>query len=469
MHRANRDFTFEGEEYRAGVTHVSPDHPALAAHPDCFERGNASTGRGVRSEIRATHEGKTEPLYTSEEVRAQLLEMARSGQGERAGQFDGARRPRDTAPGHEAREAGLRALDTMEVSSEAGDRLDTLIRSDRAGIDSRYIAAVASPHYLSAFWKRLAQPDAAQHEYTREEAEATRVVAEVMSERAMAEGSGATGGFGVPYQLDPTIQLTSDGSVNPIRELATVTPITTMSWRGVNSAGVTAAFGDEASEAADASPTLAQPSIDAEKAVAFVPFSIEVGQDWGGLQEELTRLFVDAKDNLEADRFTFGTAANNEPQGILVGGTAQVTTASTAVYAIADLYSLQQAPAPRFQPNAAFLMSNTVKNVTRRFVAAGSTSEPTIFSDDQAMLLGRPFHELSTLSSATTTSGALIAVYGDLARAYRIVDRIGLSVELIPHLFGSNRRPTGQRGLYAYWRVGAAVTNPLAIRVLKVR
>jgi HK97 family phage major capsid protein len=311
--------------------------------------------------------------------------------------------------------------------------------------------------------------DTAPHEYTDDEARAMRVVAEVMSERAMAEGTGSTGGFGVPYQLDPTIQLTSDGSINPIRELATVTPITAKTWKGVNSAGVTAAFGDEASEAADASPTLAQPSIDAEKAVAFVPFSIEVGQDWTGLQAELTRLFVDAKDNLEADRFTFGTASNNEPEGILVGGTQVITTASTAVYAIADLYSLQQAPGPRFQPNASFLMSNTVKNVTRRFVAAGSTSEPTIFSDDQARLLGRPFYELSTLSSATTSSNALIAVYGDIMRGYRIVDRIGLSVELIPHLFGSNRRPTGQRGLYAYWRVGAAVVNTSAFRVLKVR
>ena len=46
------------------------------------------------------------------------------------------------------------------------------------------------------------------------------------------------------------------------------------------------------------------------------------------------------------------------------------------------------------------------------------------------------------------------------------MDRIGLSVEVIPHLVGTNHRPTGQRGLYAYWRNGAGVLSANAFRVL---
>ena len=41
-----------------------------------------------------------------------------------------------------------------------------------------------------------------------------------------------------------------------------------------------------------------------------------------------------------------------------------------------------------------------------------------------------------------------------------------MQVELIPHLSGQNRRPTGQRGLYGYARVGGGVTNANAIRRL---
>jgi HK97 family phage major capsid protein len=70
--------------------------------------------------------------------------------------------------------------------------------------------------------------------------------------------------------------------------------------------------------------------------------------------------------------------------------------------------------------------------------------------------------------ATTVATNNLIAVYGDIAAAYTIVDRIGLVVELVQHLFGANRRPTGERGLFAIWRVGAVVTNANAARALRV-
>jgi predicted phage gp36 major capsid-like protein len=36
----------------------------------------------------------------------------------------------------------------------------------------------------------------------------------------------------------------------------------------------------------------------------------------------------------------------------------------------------------------------------------------------------------------------------------------------VPHLFGANRRPTGQRGLYAFWRNNSKVLVDNAFRVL---
>jgi hypothetical protein len=44
-----------------------------------------------------------------------------------------------------------------------------------------------------------------------------------------------------------------------------------------------------------------------------------------------------------------------------------------------------------------------------------------------------------------------------------------MSVELIPHLFGtSNRFPTGQRGLFAIWRTGGGVTAANALRYMEI-
>jgi HK97 family phage major capsid protein len=481
MLKARRTFRHGGETVHENVTRVAEDHELARLYPDAFGPATDGPGTHSRSEIRATDprtdrvvSGEEVGLYTEsalreiEEQRQAVREaMQVPGSIERSFEPPEQLRRRDTGPGWEDRELGLRALERMELSAEAGDRLDSVIRGDRAGIDSRYIAAVSDPDYERAFWKRLASPDTAPHSYTPKEAEATRVVSEAMAERAMSEGTTTAGGFGVPYALDPTIVITGTGVANPLRELATVSTITTKTWKGVSSAGITAAFSDEAVEVGDDTPVLAQPSIDAEKWQAFIPFSIEVGEDYTNLQQELANLLADARDNLEADRFTFGTAGT-EPEGILTAGTVQVTTAGTATYAVADVYSLQEAVAPRYQPNASWLMSNAIRNKTRRFVAQGSTSEPSLFNDAQDRILGKPWRELSTLVS-TTTSNSLIAIYGDIQRGYRVIDRVGLSVELIPHIMGSNRRPLGQRGLYCYGRVGAGVVNAQAFRVLKIR
>jgi hypothetical protein len=48
-----------------------------------------------------------------------------------------------------------------------------------------------------------------------------------------------------------------------------------------------------------------------------------------------------------------------------------------------------------------------------------------------------------------------LIIAGDFQAGYLIADRLGMSVELIPHLFGAtNRFPTGQRGLFAIWAHG---------------
>jgi HK97 family phage major capsid protein len=377
----------------------------------------------------------------------------------------------DNAPSHtrEARDKGMRAIDRMELSAAAGDRLTDLVERDSSGLDARYLDAVSDPHYERAFFKRLTRPDTAVFELTPQEAEAMRRVSEVQAEeRAMSVGTAADGGFAAPYALDPTIILTSDGSANPLRELATVSTISTSEWRGISSAGVSASFDAEAAEVSDDSPTLAQPAIIPERGTAFIPFSIELGMDWTGIHEELGKLIADAKDQLEATKFALGAGhGSKEPEGLIVGATTVQTTAGTAAFAIADVYSTQAALPPRYSPNAKWLSSNATANLIYRFVGGGST-EPPLFNEARDTLLGKPWYEASNIVS-TTTTGSLNLVYGDIASGFRIVDRIGLSVELVPHLFGGSGRPTGQRGILAYWRTSSKVVNVNALRVTKVK
>ena len=56
-------------------------------------------------------------------------------------------------------------------------------------------------------------------------------------------------------------------------------------------------------------------------------------------------------------------------------------------------------------------------------------------------VLNIPQREWSSLPNVG--AGAKVAVVGDWKSGYVIVDRVGMSVELVPHLLGSNRRPSG--------------------------
>ena len=69
--------------------------------------------------------------------------------------------------------------------------------------------------------------------------------------------------------------------------------------------------------------------------------------------------------------------------------------------------------------------------------------------------------------STAVESANKIAIYGNIAAGFTIVDRIGMAVELIPTLFGASKRPTGQKGLFAFWRTGSKVVNAAALRTLK--
>jgi HK97 family phage major capsid protein len=286
-----------------------------------------------------------------------------------------------------------------------------------------------------------------------------------MAERALSL-TGAAGGFAVPFELDPTILNTSNGVVNPIRQIANVEQITVDEWRGVSSTGITASYAAEATETTDNSPTLAQPTVSTEKAQAFVPFSIEVGQDWSGLQGQMAALLADAKDTLEAAKFIIGTGTN-EPFGVLTGTTNTVNAAAGQTFTLANLYALKGALPPRYRARGSFIGDSLIFDRVRQFDTVGSVSAVWVdgLQDDvPARLLGKPAYEASEMPD-TPATGNKFLIFGDFSR-YKIVDRVGLTVEVIPHLFGPNQRPTGQRGLYAYWRNGAKVIDANAFRAL---
>lgn len=73
----------------------------------------------------------------------------------------------------------------------------------------------------------------------------------------------------------------------------------------------------------------------------------------------------------------------------------------------------------------------------------------------------------SAINAAATENNYML-IYGDVARGFFIVDRVGSTLELIPNLVGANQRPTGQRGALLWARTGSEVVVPQALRLLDV-
>lgn len=382
----------------------------------------------------------------------------------------------------EDRDNAYRVIDEYRtndvLSARAADRLDGVLRDrDPAGATARYLTAVGDPAYRTAFSKMLADPATGHLRFSPEEVDAVRAVGAVMAEeRAMGVGTGSAGQFALPIQIDPSIILTGTGALNPVRDVASVETVGSYVWRGVSSDGVTAAYTAEAAEAADNSPVLVQPVLTPQRGNAFVSFSYEITMDWDAIQNELVRLMTDARNVLDATKFLLGSGTN-EPSGILNIGalnglttTQRVQTTTVATYAVGDPWLLKAAIPPRFLNSTTFAAAPGTWDTTYRFVAQGSTTEPRQFSDGDrgGDFLGRPKIEWSTMATGATTGTKLI-IGGDFRTGFKIVDRIGGQAEFIQNLFGASGRPTGQRGLFYWWRCSSGVQAVNALRYLEVK
>jgi HK97 family phage major capsid protein len=366
--------------------------------------------------------------------------------------------------GDELRARALSAIEKMpgmnQSRREGATKIIEEFDNDKGAI-SRMCLLTSTPAYLRAFAKAARGQE---NQFTPEEREAVT--------RAMSLTDNA-GGYLVPFQLDPTVIITSAGSLNEIRRAARQVVATGDVWNGVSAGETSWSWDAEASEASDDTSTFAQPAITVRKAVGFVPISIEALQDEQNVAGEVGRLLTSGKETLEATAFATGASGSGEPIGIvtaLTGGSSVVASATTDTFAIADVYALQGALPARYRANASWLANNLIYNRVRQFDTAGGAGLwERIGNDRPAELVGRSAYEAEAMDgSITALADNLVLIFGDFSN-YVIADRVGMTVEFIPHLFHTDTNlPSGQRGWYAYYRVGADSVNDGAFRMLNV-
>jgi HK97 family phage major capsid protein len=356
--------------------------------------------------------------------------------------------------GSEMRERAMDAIEWVTRSQWVDLPHDHAEQATRLAVSSkgiaRHILMTGSQEYFEAFRSYVKDPEG-------------------LAFRATTTGTGSLG-FMLPFPLDPTIILSNEGSANPFRRVSRIEKTTSNTWNGVTSAGVNAAFVGETVEATDASPTVSQVQIVPQRAHAWVFGSYESLED-SDLGSQLPKLFADAKDRLEAGAFATGAGTGVIPEGAVTAATTGNTAAATA-YAVGDVYTLQGRLGPRFRNSrrAAWMANLFYINKTRQFDEAGGSSFwANLGQGTPELLLGKPIHEASSMSSGTAT-GQAVLLFGDFEQ-FIIVDRVGMRVLYNPMLTAAATAnlPTGEAGWFANWRVGSKASTAAALQVLLIQ
>ena len=371
----------------------------------------------------------------------------------------------------EARDAAMRILEgrhAVPVSDRTQERIERLMDVRSGDLDGSKIAKrlllTENDAYRSAFAKGISTTSPA---WTQEEARALQEF------RAASIGTDASGGFGVPVLIDPTIIVSSGASDVPLLRVARVETITNDEWKGVSSAAAAWSWDGEAGAVSDDMTTLAQPTVTTAKGQAYIPFSIEVGMDYPNFAGEMGKLLEQGYMDLLAAATATGSGTN-QPWGIFTRLDAtvasEVVVTTDGSFGAVDIDKVWASVPERFRRNAKWFMNVDVENEIRAFGSGTATSRFTVDQTKEgiSLLNGKEVLLSDSAPLFTGTTGASnLLVVGDFSH-YLVAQRAGMNVELNPIVVDTtNNRPTGQRGLYAWARVGADAIVTNAFRLLQ--
>ncbi|MEO0493456.1 MAG: phage major capsid protein [Actinomycetota bacterium] len=364
-----------------------------------------------------------------------------------------------------ARDLAMEAIDSYrddDLPDSTRALVERALSRKDAGVDvASYVRAATDPGAEAAFRKVWDGYPVAALE--RDEAQAFTD----LQKRAAAIGANTTGGFAVPLAVDPAWIAEADITTNPFMTIARRETIMTGTYTGVQANQVTASWDAEAEEVSDDMAVLDRVQITANRLQSFVPFSFEVAADVPDFQNQVRQLQAEGIDDALGLGFAVGTGASNEPTGVVTDLVAQAgqcvtATGSAGSFVLADVPALMSVVKDRSYAAGSFLMHRSTAFAIRELIqsensAAGVWTDPS--SDDvPARLYGRPVYLSSAMDSDLTTTGQNVIVFGDFNR-FAVVSAAPSIVDVVPHVFGSNQRPTGQAGIYSFSRWGSGLTD----------
>ena len=283
--------------------------------------------------------------------------------------------------------------------------------------------------------------------------------------KTLQVGVDPQGGYLAPNEMS-TEMIRNLVQFSPIRSIASVrstsapavsypkrTGITNGKWKGELQA-------QEASE-----PAFGQAEIPTQELNTYVDISNQLLADSGGAAEAEVRLAL-AEDFGQKEGLAF-VSGNGvlAPEGFLTNADVAYTANGHATTLAAEpLITLMYALPAIWRNRGTWVMNGTTLATIRKLKDGQNNFlwQPSYQAGQPETLLGRPVVE--AVDMPDIASGAFPIVFGDFTTAYRIVDRLAMSVLVNPYLLATN----GITRIHATRRVGGAVLQAGAIRKLKM-
>ncbi|MDE2013579.1 MAG: phage major capsid protein [Alphaproteobacteria bacterium] len=295
--------------------------------------------------------------------------------------------------------------------------------------------------------------------------------------KALSVGSDADGGYVVPPEIEQSIDRLL-AKASPIRSLATVRQIGSNVYRKpfATTEAASGWVAETAAPAQTATPTLAALDFPAMELYAMPAATQTLLDDaqvnieqW--LAEEVQIVFAEQ----EGAAFISGDGTN-KPKGFLAytavadsawswGNLGYIASGAAGGFAASDpadaLLDLAYAPRQAYRANGTWVMNRKTESAVRKFKDSTGAYiwQPGGAAGQPATLFGYPVAEAEDMPDIAADS--LSIAFGDFARGYLVVDRVGIRVLRDPY----TAKPYVL--FYTTKRVGGGVQNFEAIKLMK--
>lgn len=283
--------------------------------------------------------------------------------------------------------------------------------------------------------------------------------------RALTVADDTQAGFLAPAEVSREV-LREITQISPIRQYASVRETTAPSVKYPKRTGITnAKWEGEIEESEESTVTFGQTEITAKRLTTFVDISnsLLMGSD-GAAEAEVRQAFAEDFAQKEGLAFVLGDGFK-QPEGILTSSAVPVVLNGHATNLSTDaLISLMYSLPAQYRNRGVWVLNGTSLATIRKLKDGQGNYlwQPAFQAGQPETILGRPVAE--AIDMPDIAGNAFPIAFGDLATAYRIIDRMQLGVLSDPY----TQARRGITRLHGTRWVGGGVVQPAAIRKLKM-